>query len=135
GTVVLHEREHDGPPAEKLAEQNAAAVFVGERRIERDRLIEVLIEPDLAQRLRDGRCGDAGVAPVRCRRRAGHLRAGWPRGDDQRRRANQNTGHGIWSPRPSCPPWWRVSIHFLSSFARAGSLRCTVSFIASPIGI
>jgi hypothetical protein len=49
---VVHERQNDRPPAEVLAEPDRLAGFVGELQIERDLMIQALIDPDLAEQPR-----------------------------------------------------------------------------------
>src|SRR5439155_7034512 len=73
-TVVIREREHDGPRAEVLAKPHHAAVLICKYRIERYRLIQVLIETDLAQRRGHWRRCHAGLAFETGRGSARHLR-------------------------------------------------------------
>ena len=88
--AVVDERQHDGPLAEVVANLHRAAVLVRELDVERQHLIQVLIEPDVAQlqpapplRARQSSAGCANCArpaaaePARPALRAdsGHARA------------------------------------------------------------
>ena len=77
------------PPAEVVAERHGVAGLVIERGIERDVCVEVLIEPDLAQRRRHRRRRHPRLLLVADGRRTGHLgcwrcRSEQPRGHEQR---------------------------------------------------
>ena len=72
--VVVREHHHHRLAAEVVAETHGRARLVAERRVERHALVDVLIEADLAQRLRQRGRHDAGLLLVAGRRRAGrHL--------------------------------------------------------------
>src|SRR5262249_52181496 len=70
---VVHKRENDRLAAEVVAEMYGASVFVFERRIEWQPLIEVLIEADLAQRSRYRGRNRARFLAVAGDGAAGHL--------------------------------------------------------------
>ncbi len=71
--VVVREHHHDGSLAEVIAERHRLARLVPERRVERHRFVEVLIEPDLAQRRRNRGRHHPRLLLVAVGRRAGHL--------------------------------------------------------------
>src|SRR5205085_2843509 len=52
--VVVHEREDDRSSAEIIGEVYGSAVRVDKRQVQRNRLVQSLIESDLAERLRNG---------------------------------------------------------------------------------
>ena len=73
--LVIHQREDHRALAEELAEPHLAAGLVGEREIERDLLVQLLIDTDLAQQPRLRLRRIAGVVwrqPLRARRPLPH---------------------------------------------------------------
>ena len=70
---VVDERDDDGLRPEVLAQSNSASVLVAELQIERESLVDLLIEADGPERRRKRRCHDARRRPVARCRCAGHL--------------------------------------------------------------
>ena len=74
--AVIHQREHHGLLAEVLAEGHGVAVLITEREVERNRLIELLVDADFLEQLRANADALHGVAQLsasarrRCKQRA-----------------------------------------------------------------
>ena len=89
--IEVDQREHHGPGAEVVAQPHGAARFVSEADVERNALVQLLVESDFAQGPGQGGGRSACLAFVASGGRAAHLGA---EGYDRHCQKHHHGGHG-----------------------------------------